>query len=77
MQVTRILEFATGSDVICLNKIEFMFTAGDGLARCPVAHTGSQVLELPWTYLLIKVPTHSPFCRFMYALAVSYPLVTF
>lgn len=35
----RILRFVTGSDVICVNKIEVMFTAVDGLGRRPVAHT--------------------------------------
>lgn len=46
----RMLRFVTGSDVICVNKIEIMFTAIDGLARRPVAHTCGPVLELPWTY---------------------------
>lgn len=46
----RMLRFVTGSDVICVNKIEIMFTAVDGLARRPVAHTCGPVLELPWTY---------------------------
>ncbi|XP_068187709.1 uncharacterized protein [Antennarius striatus] len=46
----RVLRFVTGSDVICVSKITIMFTAVDGLARRPVAHTCGPVLELPWTY---------------------------
>lgn len=32
------------SDVLCVDKIEVIFTSNDGLARRPV-------LELPWTYM--------------------------
>lgn len=46
----KMLRFVTGSDVICVNKIEVLFTPLDGLARWPVAHTCGPVLELPWTY---------------------------
>ncbi|CAJ1069766.1 uncharacterized protein LOC119008776 isoform X1 [Xyrichtys novacula] len=46
----RVLRFVTGSDVICASKITIMFTAVEGLARRPVAHTCGPVLELPWTY---------------------------
>lgn len=46
----RMLRFITGSDVICVDKIDIMFTSTDGLARRPIAHTCGPVLELPWTY---------------------------
>lgn len=46
----RLLRFLTGSDVICVNKVEVLFTPTVGLARRPVAHTCGPVLELPWTY---------------------------
>ncbi|XP_036952592.1 uncharacterized protein LOC119018763 isoform X3 [Acanthopagrus latus] len=46
----RMLRFVTGSDVICVNKVEVLFTPLDGLARRPVAHTCGPALELPWTY---------------------------
>lgn len=46
----RMLRFVTGSDIICVNKIEVLFTPVDGLARRPVAHTCGPALELPWTY---------------------------
>ncbi|XP_049437634.1 uncharacterized protein LOC125891993 isoform X1 [Epinephelus fuscoguttatus] len=35
----RMLRFVTGSDVICVNRVEVLFTPLDGLARRPVAHT--------------------------------------
>lgn len=44
------MRFATGSDVICVEKIEILFTPVDGAARRPVAHTCGPSLELPWTY---------------------------
>lgn len=46
----KMLRFATGSDVICVEKIEILFTHVDGLMRRPVAHTCGPTLELPWTY---------------------------
>lgn len=46
----RMLRFITGSDVICVDQIDIMFTSSDGAARRPVAHTCGPVLELPWTY---------------------------
>lgn len=46
----RMLRFVTGSDVICVKKVEILFTPLDGLARRPVAHTCGPALELPWTY---------------------------
>ncbi|XP_023808456.1 uncharacterized protein LOC111946974 [Oryzias latipes] len=47
----RFLRFTTGSDVLCVTKIEVLFTPLDGVARRLVAHTCGPVLELPWTYL--------------------------
>lgn len=47
----KFLRFTMGSDVLCINKIEVLFTCLDGVARRPVAHTCGPVLELPWTYL--------------------------
>ncbi|MEQ2253251.1 hypothetical protein ILYODFUR_030203 [Ilyodon furcidens] len=46
----RLLRFGTGADVICVTKVEVIFTALEGLARRPVAHTCGSVLELPSTY---------------------------
>ncbi|XP_039663395.1 uncharacterized protein LOC120563342 [Perca fluviatilis] len=46
----RMLRFVTGSDIICVTQIEVIFTALEGLARRPVAHTCGSVLELPCTY---------------------------
>jgi len=40
------LRFSTGADVITQNKIKVEFTNAIGLARTPVAHTCSSVLEL-------------------------------
>uniref|UniRef100_A0A096M4T5 HECT domain-containing protein n=1 Tax=Poecilia formosa TaxID=48698 RepID=A0A096M4T5_POEFO len=46
----RMLRFVTGSDMICVNKVEVIFTPLEGLARRPIAHTCGPALELPWTY---------------------------
>ncbi|XP_053288829.1 uncharacterized protein LOC128449596 [Pleuronectes platessa] len=46
----KILRFMTGSDVICVKKIEVIFTSLEGLARRPIAHTCGPTLELPSTY---------------------------
>lgn len=50
MGLRRFLRFVTGSDVICVTKVEVIFTALEGLARRPIAHTCGSVLELPCTY---------------------------
>lgn len=47
----KMLRFVTGSDVVCVNQIEILFTSLEGLARRPVSHTCGPVLELPSTYL--------------------------
>lgn len=46
----KMLRFLTGSDVVCVNKIQMTFTSLDVLARRPVAHTCGPVLVLPCTY---------------------------
>nr|XP_020512189.1 uncharacterized protein LOC110001097 isoform X4 [Labrus bergylta] len=46
----KMMRFVTGSDVLCVRKIEVLFTPLEGLARRPVAHTCGPVLELPSTY---------------------------
>lgn len=46
----RMLRFMTGSDVVCVDNIDIMFTPAEGLGRRPVAHTCGPVLELPRTY---------------------------
>ncbi len=46
----KMLRFVTGSDVVCVDKIQVIFTSLDGLVRRPVAHTCGPVLELPSTY---------------------------
>ncbi|MEQ2268110.1 hypothetical protein XENORESO_015507 [Xenotaenia resolanae] len=46
----RLLRFVTGSDVICVTKVEVIFTALEGLARRSITHTCESVLELPRTY---------------------------
>ncbi|CAL8351969.1 unnamed protein product, partial [Boreogadus saida] len=50
MGLRRLLRFVTGSDVICVTGIQVTFTALEGLARRPVAHTCGPLLELPSTY---------------------------
>lgn len=47
----RFLRFTTGSDAVCVDKIEIMLTPLDGIAHRPVAHTCGPALELPWTYM--------------------------
>jgi len=44
------LRFSTGAGVITHNHIKIEFTNVVGLARAPVAHTCSGVLELPSKY---------------------------
>ncbi len=46
-KVRKMLRFVTGSDIICVNKVEVLFTPVDGLARRPAVHTGGPALELP------------------------------
>ncbi|XP_022178992.1 uncharacterized protein LOC111039706 [Myzus persicae] len=46
----KFLRFSTGADVITHNYIKVEFTNVVGLARAPVAHTCSGVLELPSKY---------------------------
>lgn len=46
----RFLRFVTGSSVVTVDNISVRFNALTGLARRPIAHTCSNMLELPHTY---------------------------
>lgn len=48
-KLRRFLQLATGADVICIDKIDIMFTKTEKL-RYPVFHTCGPTLELPATY---------------------------
>ena len=50
-QVKKFLRFVTGSAVCSTHKIEVQFNSLSGMARRPIAHTCSNILELPATYL--------------------------
>lgn len=50
VRLRSLLHFVTGSDVLCVDKIDIMFTSGIGLGRRPIAHTCGPTLELPSTY---------------------------
>ncbi len=53
MKVTeakRFLRFVTGSSVLTVETIRVSFNALVGAARRPIAHTCSNILELPYTY---------------------------
>ena len=43
-------KFVTGSDALVTDHISVYFTATDGLARRPIAHTCAPTLEIPSTY---------------------------
>ena len=45
------LRFVTGSSVCSATKIEIQFNMLSGLARRPISHTCSNLLELSATYL--------------------------
>ena len=46
----RFLRFVTGSSVVTADNIKLSFNALTGLASRPIAHTCSNLLELPHTY---------------------------
>ena len=46
----RFLRFVTGSSVVTVDSIKVSFNALSGLARRPIAHTCSNLLDLPQTY---------------------------
>lgn len=46
----KFMRFCTGSDLLLKDKIEVSFVNVQGLARRPVAHTCSCLLEIPKTY---------------------------
>ena len=50
-EIRRFLRFTTGSSVLLGSKISVIFNSLSGLARHPIAHTCSSILELPSTYL--------------------------
>lgn len=50
MGLRKMLRFVSGSDVICVKKIETTFRNLEGFSRRPIAHTCGPVLELPSTY---------------------------
>ena len=49
-EVKRFLRFITGSSVLTNEDINISFNALTGIARRPIAHTCSSLLELPYTY---------------------------
>ena len=44
---TKFLRFLTGSDIIIIENTEVSFSAMEGLATRPIAHTCARMLELP------------------------------
>lgn len=55
---TRFLRFCTGADLLTEKCIEVSFVKAEGLARRPIAHTCSSLLELPKQYKnFLKVRT--------------------
>ncbi|KAL3872278.1 hypothetical protein ACJMK2_040212 [Sinanodonta woodiana] len=46
----RLLRFFTGSDVICVDKIDIQFIVRHGKGRLPSIHTCGPMFELPSTY---------------------------
>lgn len=49
--IQRLLRFLTGTDILCVEKIEVTFTKLIGIERRPIAHTCGPTLELPCTYM--------------------------
>ena len=50
-EIRRFLRFTTGSSVLLGSKISVIFNSLSGLARRPIAHTCSSILEFPSTNL--------------------------
>ena len=50
-EIRRFLRFTTGSAVLFDDQISVTFNSLSGIARRPIAHTCSCILELPSTYL--------------------------
>ena len=48
--VQRFLRFVTGSSVLTVKNLEVQFNRLSGIARRPIAHTCSCLLELPVCY---------------------------
>ena len=57
-EVRLFLRFTTGSSVCMSKHIEVRFNNLSGLARCPISHTCSCVLELPSSYETFKDFAH-------------------
>ena len=49
-EAKRFLRFVTGSSVVTGEEITLSFNALSGAARCPLAHTCTNLLDLPYTY---------------------------
>lgn len=49
-QLSSFMRYVTGADVLCVPQISVQFSALDGFARRPIAHTCGSLLELPSTY---------------------------
>ena len=63
-ELCTFLRFVTGSFVISIPSISVSFNTLDGLARRPISHTCSALLELPSTYT--SLPTFvSEFCAIL------------
>ncbi|XP_021367845.1 uncharacterized protein LOC110459754 isoform X2 [Mizuhopecten yessoensis] len=50
-QLKQFIRFLTGSDVVCVDKIEVTFVLRYGKGRVPTIHTCGPTLELPSTYV--------------------------
>ena len=50
-QLVQLLRLLTGSDVVCVDKIDVTFVVRFGKGRVPSIHTCGPTLELPSTYV--------------------------
>ncbi|KAL3879094.1 hypothetical protein ACJMK2_031408 [Sinanodonta woodiana] len=50
LQLRKLFSFLTGSDVICVDKIDIQFIVHHGKGRLPSIHNCGPMLELPSTY---------------------------
>lgn len=48
--LSLLLQFITGSDIICCESIEVTFSVFEGMSQRPVAHTCGPLLEIPSSY---------------------------
>ena len=49
-QLSRLLQFVTGSNIVTVEEIQVTFTSTVGISRCIVAHTCGPLLKLPSTF---------------------------